>query len=127
MLVSFSNAIKSPTRALQPFIGREETREVISKLQEDLNKKFKGEVAVFLEDSNYFPRIIVEGTIYAEDVGYSSISTETASHMLEDILRKHLEYDFLDIFPRYDLRVYDKDNVKITALDIPDRLNTINP
>ncbi len=47
--------------------------------------------------------------------------------MLEDTLKKHLEYDFLDIYPRYDLRIYDKDNVKITALDIPDRLNTINP
>lgn len=127
MLVSFANAIKKPNTAIQPFIERERLCETISALQEDLDKRFRGEVVVYLETSKYLPRIVLEGTAYAEDLGYRSITTETVNNILTEVLRKHLEYDYLDIYPKFDLSVYDKDNVKITTLDIPDRMSRLNP
>lgn len=91
--------------------------QVLHSLQKDLDKAFKGEVSIFLDEET--SQISINGIAYAEDLGFSrvGISIEKVDEMLSNILRKHLEYEFLDIYPRYKLDRYDHDNVRISEAE----------
>ena len=85
---------------------------VLKDLQSDLDKTFKGEVAIFLDEET--SKLSISGIAYAEDLGYTNLSNEIVNNILDRILKKHLEYEYLDIYPRYKLEKYDIDNVKIS-------------